>query len=379
MRKKVLFVIESLSGGGAEKVLSVLLKYIDKTKFDVTLCTIVDTGVYVDEVKQYVRYSSVLGNPNHLSFIGKLWYAFLYKLVYQFLPLSWVYRFFLPKGNDIEVAFVEGFVTKLLACSTNKKSKKIAWVHIDLLYNPWTIAGGIFKNEIEEQQAYKFYTNIVCVSQTVKMNFEKKFPKCTNVLKIYNPLDVPSILQKIQNLEIKYKNDKLIKFISIGRLVEQKGYDILLEIMNRLHQENFKFELVILGEGPMHSVLNEYILQHKLSECVKLLGFTSNPYKYLSDSDCFICSSRSEGFSLAIAEAAIVGLPIISTYCSGPNELLDEGRLGLLVKNTPESLYAGIKQILQNPMLFNEYALKSKEIARRFDIEKSMKEIESIL
>lgn len=54
MRKKVLFVIESLSGGGAEKVLTVLLKHIDKARFDVTLCTVVETGVYMDEVKKYV-------------------------------------------------------------------------------------------------------------------------------------------------------------------------------------------------------------------------------------------------------------------------------------------------------------------------------------
>lgn len=69
---KLLFLIESLSGGGAEKVLSVLLKHLDKTKFDITLCTIVDTGIYAEEVKKYVKYTSILGNLQKKNLLGKI-------------------------------------------------------------------------------------------------------------------------------------------------------------------------------------------------------------------------------------------------------------------------------------------------------------------
>lgn len=123
MRKKVLFVIESLSGGGAEKVLTVLLKHIDKTRFDITLCTVVETGVYMDEVKKYVSCTSILGSPDRKTFLGKAWYRFKYRCVYNWLPMKWVYRLFVPKGNEVEIAFVEGFATKLMAASTNKKAK----------------------------------------------------------------------------------------------------------------------------------------------------------------------------------------------------------------------------------------------------------------
>lgn len=75
---KLLFLIESLSGGGAEKVLSVLLKHLDKTKFDITLCTIVDTGIYAEEVKKYVKYTSVLGNLQKKNLLGKIVYKILY-------------------------------------------------------------------------------------------------------------------------------------------------------------------------------------------------------------------------------------------------------------------------------------------------------------
>lgn len=78
---KLLFLIESLSGGGAEKVLSVLLKHLDKTKFDITLCTIVDTGIYAEEVKKYVKYTSVLGNLQKKNLLGKI----VYKILYLFM------------------------------------------------------------------------------------------------------------------------------------------------------------------------------------------------------------------------------------------------------------------------------------------------------
>lgn len=83
---KLLFLIESLSGGGAEKVLSVLLKHLDKTKFDITLCTIVDTGIYAEEVKKYVKYTSVLGNLQKKNLLGKIVYKILYLFNLELFP-----------------------------------------------------------------------------------------------------------------------------------------------------------------------------------------------------------------------------------------------------------------------------------------------------
>lgn len=94
---KLLFLIESLSGGGAEKVLSVLLKHLDKTKFDITLCTIVDTGIYAEEVKKYVKYTSVLGNLQKKNLLGKIVYKILYLFIYRILPSQLIYTLFIPK------------------------------------------------------------------------------------------------------------------------------------------------------------------------------------------------------------------------------------------------------------------------------------------
>ena len=109
-RISVLFLIESLSGGGAERVLSTLVEHLDHERYMITVCPIVNIGSYVDEVKSHVScYSPVIKNP--YTFFGKV----LYKLVYYILPPRLVYKLFVPKGNDIEVAFCEGYATKLLS------------------------------------------------------------------------------------------------------------------------------------------------------------------------------------------------------------------------------------------------------------------------
>lgn len=376
--KKVLFLIESLSGGGAEKVLSVLIRHIDKKNFDITVCTITDIGIYTEEIKQSVKYLSILGNPQKKSFIGRIIYKINYKLIYTLLPTWLIYKLFIPKNYDVEIAFVEGFVTKLLAASTNRRAKKIAWVHIDLFQNPWTLKNRIYHNLKEEQYCYSKFNQIICVSDTVKTNFIKKF-KLENVIRIYNPIDKVDILKKA-NVTCQYPqtgND--IKFITIGRLVHQKGYDRLLSVMKQLKDNGIHCKLLILGEGEMYHTLSKYIEENNLSEDIMLYGFQANPYQYLKNADCFICSSRSEGFSLVIAEAMVLGKPIISTYCSGPNELLEEGKYGILVENSENKLYQIIKTINTNKNILYEYTTKSLNRSKDFDIQKTIKEIENII
>ena len=185
MKRKVLFVIESLAGGGAEKVLSVLIKHFDYNKYEVTVCPIVNEGIYCEDVrKQVTHYKPIISYKG--SLLSRLWNRIKYKLVYSYLPLSWVYKWFVPQGHDVEIAFCEGYVTKLLSYS-NSKSKKIAWVHIDLKDYPWPIDSGIFRNIDEEKKAYSVFNNIVCVSKTVQRSFRELFLADIIIISPRNP------------------------------------------------------------------------------------------------------------------------------------------------------------------------------------------------
>lgn len=377
-RRKVLFLAESLSGGGAEKVLSVLVKHIDKKYFDLTVCTVSDTGIYCEEIKQNVRYCSILGNAQNKSAIGKIIYKIKYKAIYNILPMWLIYKIFVPKGYDVEVAFMEGYVTKLLSASTNKRSLKIAWVHTDLLKNPWTQNIKVFNNESKELICYAKFDKIVCVSDTAKENFIKKFG-LKNVIRIYNPIDKDEILRKA-DIPCEYpQSENCFKLITIGRLVPQKGYDRLLRVMKKIKEDGLKCNLLILGDGEMRVQLSNYIKKNNLSDYVILGGFKKNPYKYLRKADCFVCSSRSEGFSLVIAEAMMLGIPVISTYCSGPNELLGDGKYGLLVDNNEEDLYRGIKSIIEDEKLRMYYKQQAIIGGEQINLRKAMQQIELLI
>lgn len=369
MAKKILFFIESLGGGGAEKVLTTLVKHIDKHRFDITVCTVMQQGIYTKEVEQYVSLISLIPFAQ-----SKLIYKVLYKLIYNHLPMKWVYKLFVPKGNDIEIAFCEGFATKLLAASPCKH--KIAWVHIDLIANPWT-QGLVFKNIKEERCAYSSFTKVVAVSEWAAKCFSMKFniPAIT----LNNPIDSEEIISKsTQGIPLSLKPN--FRIVSAGRLVPQKGYERLIRIAGQLKREGFLFELWIVGDGSMRIELEQLIEENGVKDNTTLCGFQTNPYPYIKSGDLFVCSSRSEGYSTAVTEALILGIPVIATRCSGMDELLGaNNQWGIVCDNQEKALLNSLREILIDKQLYQWY--KNKALARGtdFSIQRLMKPIENIL
>ena len=376
-KRKVLFLIESLAGGGAEKVLTTLVQHIDKERFDVTVCAISGGGKYEDAIKRQVSYKAILAEPKN----GNVWERWLYvlkhHLVYKWLPLSWVYRVFVPQNSDVEVAFVEGFTTKLLSYSTNLVAKRYAWVHIDLHQNHWTKS--VYDNLKEETDVYNQYTELFGVSNTVVSAFRKELPNVTvPVETVYNPIDVHDILSRANEI-VDLKCGKSLLMVTVGRLEPQKSYMRLLRIAKKLIEDGMDVELWILGDGTERNLLEQYVSENKMQERVCLLGFHANPYKYLRQGDLFVCSSLSEGYSTAVTEALILGLPIITTDCSGMAELLQNGECGVITENDEAALYEGLKRLLTDKSLLEHYRHKAIERGKEFSIEHLMKPIETIL
>lgn len=343
--KKVLFLIESLAGGGAEKVLATLVQHIDTSRFDVMVCAISGGGRYEQEVRNAVSYTYVLKDASEYRGLAKLWYVLKYKLIYQWLPLWLVYRLFIPKGYDLEVAFVEGFATKLLAASSNKKAKKVAWVHCDLKNQPWPISQGIFRNLQEEREAYLKYDKVVAVSHLVE-DVLKEHYFLPQVETIYNPVD-SAVICALGRQECDCKVDhSQFNIVSVGRLSNVKGYDLLLPVIKKLVDQGLNSHLWLIGEGAEKDSLQQQAADLGISEYVTFTGFQKNPYALMSQMDLFVCSSRAEGFSLVIAESLILGVPVISMNCSGPNELIGNNECGILC-DTFEQLEAEIANAVE--------------------------------
>ena len=334
-RKNVLFLIESLGGGGAEKVLSTLIKYIDRERFDITVCVISGGGIYEKEIAERVRVHRVLKNASSYSGLGKVWYRIKYQMIYHWLPTWLVYQLFIPKGNDVEVAFVEGFATRLLAYSTNRRTRKIAWVHCDLQNQPWPISTGVFGSLKEEKCAYEKYDSVVCVSKQVE-SVMKEYYVLSNTMTIYNPIDVYGIKQLVSQ-ECEWEVDpSKFNVISVGRLERVKGYDELLPIIGKVRDVGVDVHLWLVGEGTQTASLKGLVKKMNIEDCVTFTGFTKNPYSLMSQMDLFVCSSRAEGFSLVIAEAMTLGVPVVSIDCAGPRELISKYGEGVLCDSYDE-------------------------------------------
>lgn len=261
--------MECLGGGGAEKVLTTLVKNLDKNKFDVTVLTVVNTGIYLNELRLYCKLKYMLPDYAQLNgALSKIKYKLDYKWIYS-QPIEKVYRKYVSEKYDVEVAFVEGFATKFVAASSNPKSKKVCWVHIDMDMNPY--ADSYYSSISEERKTYMKYNHIIGVSQSVKKVFEKKFSLPNSVQVIYNPIDKREIETKAVEETIA-KSDGL-NIISIGRLEKQKGYDRLINVLAALKEKDFNYTLWILGEGSERKTLEQQIMELKLSEKIHLLGF----------------------------------------------------------------------------------------------------------
>ncbi len=366
--KSVLIIIDSLGAGGAEKVLYTYLQHWNKEKFAITVVPVVDGGVYSSKIKDIkgIIFSPIISTAN--SLIQKIINKILYKFIYQYLSPKWVYRLFIPKNYDVEVAFCEGFVTKIISSSTNKKAKKITWIHTDLVNNDWPVNIGVFKNREEEILAYSKFESIIGVSQIVCNGFKKNFG-LSNISCIYNPLD-RNLISNSPHPLTKGKNGTT-QLISIGRLVHDKGFDLLIKALSLLQKEKINFNLTILGEGSLRPDLEKLIDDKGLNNSVHLVGFKENPYDYLSAADIYISSSRYEGFSLAIAEAMITGLPVVSTNCAGPSELLENGKYGMLVECSVKGLTDGLREMILNKEIREKYTLKSQQRGKFFGIEEA--------
>lgn len=349
---KILFFIEELRAGGAEKVLCNLVNKMDQNRFEITVQTLWKTDAR-HLLKPGIRYRYCYAEKNQIS---------NYRCRLE-AALMLTYRLHIRDDYDIEVAYLECGATKIMAASTNRKAKKLAWVHCDLALK----MAGSLGFAPKAAKWYKKYDRVVCVSQNVKDSFDRMFgiPKKTCVL--YNTVDDAEIRDKAEAKLPELPEKRRLTAVTLGRLTYQKAYDRLLRIHKQLISEGLNYDLWILGEGEDRPALEAYIAGNGLSDSVKLLGYCSNPYPFIQAADLLVCSSRYEGFSTFVTEGLILGRPVVTTDCTGMRELLGDSKYGLIVENNEDALYAGMKQMLECDQMRREYeamaALRGKEFS----------------
>jgi len=364
--KKVLFFIHDLGQGGAEKVLVNLVNNMDSTKFDISVISIFGGGVNEQFLKPHIKYRSVF----------KKAFPANSKIMKLFTP-KFLHKFCIKEHYDIEVSYLEGPSARIISGCPDKDTKLVSWIHVEQ-HRMKTLASS-FRNENEAIRCYNRFNRTVCVSEFVKNDFSTilNFKKPIGVL--YNTVESDFIRKSAEDTDVKFVDDNKLKLIAVGTLKQSKGYVRLLKVLKKLNDEKYPVHLYILGIGPMQEELANIIQKDNMTDYVTLLGYDTNPYKYVSKSDLFVCASFAEGFSTAATEALIVGTPIVTVEVSGMKEMLGENNeYGIVTENSEEALYEGIKNILTTDDMLADYAKRAKERGKYFSTENTVKAVEDM-
>lgn len=353
-KRKVLFFIDDLYCGGAEKSLVSLLTLLDYSRVEVDLMLYQRGGVF----EQYVpKEVNIIDFPHHQKKwfrICELFFSILLRLLpkrhsaeLRWLALSSAYPR-LKMQYDVAIAYQQGFPTYYIAEKV-VANRKYAWVNADV-----TKVG--YKASFN-RPFYGKYDNVIPVSQVLKgILVNSDFVDESKLFPVFDILNVELIcsmsLEKIKKADQSdiAKNKSLV-LTTVGRLVKLKGYDMAVEAANILKQKGIDFKWYFVGGGDQEPIIRRQVEELGLSNNIVMTGMQPNPYPYMAAADIYVQTSRFEGFGLTLNEARILNRPVISTNFPVVYDQIQDGVNGLIAEMTPESIAEKILLLVENPLL----------------------------
>ena len=366
-KKQIAFFINSMTGGGAEKVVQLLIQQLIKDKESNIILILLENKITYQLPKNIKIIHLFSHLDNYLQkFIGLLYGSIKLKSIIKRYKIQIIISS-LERSNFINV------ITKFLG----NPHKAIISEHTNPEY---TYGSRTLKNSIVKLLLKLLYgkaDRIIAVSNGVKKILIKVFKIDEGKIQvIYNPCDINKIkMLSAENLEHPWFHEEKPVIITVGRLIESKAQWYLIrafaEIKNKIPSQ-----LVIIGEGEMRKQLEQLARNLNVDKDLEFLGWQENPYKYMSRSKVFVLTSLWESFGIVLVEAMICGLPIVSFDCgNGPREILDNGEYGILVPvGDIEGLSEAVINILKNNNLREKNIQKAKKRIHIFNTKDIAKE-----
>ena len=372
---KLFILIPSLEKGGIERSMSRLSRGLLDRGWDVSIISekpSKESISYFDERVKLLSLGSSFINQN-----SNIIFSIFKNILYYFKIKKYIKKY----SPDVLLAVKNIPVSIFLKIILKNKFKLIIREAVNPKYSSITqrsLLSRIFVNNLKKL-LYPKADNIIAISEGVKQSLVKNFNlDSSKIQTIYNP----SADEKILSLAKEDIDRDLISnrplIVSIGRLTKQKDHITLLKAFNKIHS-NIDCNLYIIGEGSERRNLEKFIKNNNIDNKVKLLGYQSNPWKFLSKSNLFVLPSIWEGFGNVIVESMLIGIPVISSDCpSGPREILNNGKSGKLFQVGDYNHLANIMEEIissDNSELINYAKLRSKD----FTIEKITQEYQKVL
>jgi glycosyltransferase involved in cell wall biosynthesis len=360
-----MIVIHGLQGGGAERVLINLLRGLSRTEFSITLVLYEDICAYPMPENVQLR---VLGIPAGRNLIS-LGTGFLRKV----LALAGLIR---RQRPDIVFSFLSSTNAAAILASM------LAGAGARVVVSEHTCPSVNLANERFGSITARVITllyprtdRIIAVSRGIRDDLINNFDIREDLISvIYNPFDLDEI-RRLGSERVGHPwfipsgRQDVPLVVAAGRLTKQKGYPFLLRAFARV-RKSVTCRLVILGEGPDRAPLEKLAVDLGIAADVFLPGFQENPFAYMAGATVFTLPSLYEGFGNVLVEAMALGIPVISTSCpSGPDEIILEGRSGLLVPPGDEDALAGaILKVLSDSELRGVLSDGGRERAESFAV-----------
>ncbi|MET3535517.1 glycosyltransferase [Chryseobacterium limigenitum] len=373
---KVLFRHRSMEMGGVEKVILSMLNNLDKNKFEMTICLNMNQGELRNEFPTHIRKTFITEGKEDFSknsVIQKIQLAKRRLKLKQAEKSPKIADAILNEKYDVEIAPTYAAYSSVLN-SSNKNSKKIAWLHSDLSQEGFAP----FREEIFNNM--KQFDYIIYGSQQCKDVLDKNYPdlQLPPGKVILNAIPIEELKVKAKAFDPNF-DKKIPTFVSVGRLHYRKGYRTLLETHKKLLESGLVHKIVVVGDGEDYSLLQKRIQELGVQDSFLLLGTQMNPYPYVKNADFYIMPSESEGWPLIIAETLILQKPILATAVGGIPEMIEHKSTGYLTEYSQESLFDGMKEFLTNKELVQSIQENLKDIEKQFDNQKIFNDVEEII
>lgn len=392
MKKKILIHNGSLRLGGIERRLIEFLENIDITKFDITLVIDDDFGeldVFKKRIPKevkliYLKSEKILQQTewlrkNKKKLLIKLGYNIAMSFERQIEKIK--FKEIVSKDDYEVILDFDTGLSRFIECVSGPKKIARQFNSITSLYK------GDAKRIKRYGERLKKYDTIIAICDDMKKEIETLYPELKGkVVRIYNSFDIEAIRENSEKKDmLSEEESELIEnkyILSVSRLDNvQKDYYTLLKAMKKVREAGEDIKLYIAGEGPGRSKIEEWIDELGLENQVRLLGYQSNPHVWLANSEFFVHSSRYEGLPGSLVEAMVCKKVIVSSDCpTGPNEILNGGECGILLKiGDYKSFAESILKLLKDEEMKKEFLRKSGVRVKLFDKNSVTLEMERLL